>query len=248
MTLIAYPFDAQNITESDYGQLIGAGLLSGVVGSPTSNHFKVVPTTGMGLAVTSVSGASLALLRGHACVMTANEPLTVATASAAARVDMVVLQLDYAANAIKPVIKPGTSGSSTPQSPVWGTGGIYEIPIAYINVASGTVAITTAMITDARSFAGSTIGAWLTAQRPSGRPALGYNLSSSTWEATFDGATWVNISMASHTLDSHPGTLSVGKGGTGATDSLSARQNLEIYTQAAAPAHQAGRIWIKLPS
>lgn len=248
MTLVAYPFDAQNITEADYGQLVGAGLLSGVVGGTTSNHFKVVAGTGMGLVVTAVSGASLALIRGHAVLMTANEPLTVPTASAAARVDLVVLQLDYAANTIKPVIRQGTSGSSTPPTPVWGSAGIYEYPLATVAVAAGATSIVVGNITDVRQFAGSTIGAWPTAQRPTGRPALGYNLTTQSWEATFDGATWKNISTADHTLDSHPGTLSVSKGGTGATTPAAAQKGLDIYAQSTAPAHAAGRIWIKLPS
>lgn len=247
MTLIAYPFDAQNITEADYGQLIGAGLVSGVIGTPTTNHFKVVASTGMGLTVTSVSGASLALIRGHACVMTANEPLTIATASAGARVDMVVLQLNYATNSIAPVIKPGTSGSPTPPSIVWGTSGIYEFPLAYIAVGAGVVSITNTNITDSRQFAGATIGAWPAAQRPTGRPAVGYNLTAGVWEMTFDGTTWKTVSTSDHTLDSHAGTLSVSKGGTGATTPVAAQQGLSIYAQSTAPAHSPGRIWIKLP-
>lgn len=246
MTLVAYPFDAQNITEADYGQLVGAGLLSGVVGGSTSNHFKVVAGSGMGLVVTAVSGASLALIRGHAVLMTANEPLTVTTASAAARVDLAVLQLDYAANTIKPVIRPGTSGSPNPPTPVWGSAGIYEYPLATIAVAAGAVSITAANITDVRQFAGSTIGAWPNGQRPTGRPALGYNLTTQVWEATFDGTTWKTVSTADHTLDSHPGTLAVGKGGTGATTTVQAQKNLDIYAQSTAPAHSPGRIWIKL--
>lgn len=248
MTLVAYPFDAQNITESDYGQLIGAGLATGVVGTPAANHFKVAAGSGMGITVTAVSGASLALIRGHAVLMTANEPLTVATADTSARVDLVVLQMNYATNAIVPIIKKGTAGSSTPPSPVWGTGGIYEFPLATIAVAGGASTITAANITDKRQYAGSTIGAWPNAQRPSGKPSLGYNLDNNVWEATFDGSTWKTITTADHTLDSHQGTLSVSKGGTGATTTTQAQKNLDIYAQTSAPAHSPGRIWIKLPA
>jgi len=248
MALIAYPFDAQNITEADYGALIGAGLASGVVGHPGTNHFKVVASTGMVLTVTSVGGASLALVRGHACVMTANSSVTVATADVGARADLVVLRMDYAANSIAPAIKKGTSGSPTPPSPTWGVSGIYEIPLAVVAVAASAVSINNGNITDARSFAGSTVGAWTTDQRPTGKPAIGYNLTAAAWEASLDGVTWVTISLATHTLDSHPGSpLSIGKGGTGASTSLDAQKNLEIYAQSSAPAHALGRIWIKLP-
>lgn len=248
MALIAYPFDSQNITEADYGALIGAGLLTGVVGTPTTNHFKVVASSGMVLTVTAVSGASLALVRGHAVTMTANESVTIAAADTAARVDLVVLQLNYATNVIAPVVKRGTAGSTNPPAVVWGAAGIYEFPLAQIAVGAGVAAIAAAAITDRRQYAGTTIGAWPQTQRPTGRPALGYNLTSQVWEATFDGTTWKTITTSDHTLDSHPGTLALGKGGTGATTPVAAQQNLEIFAQAANPGHAPGRIWIKLPA
>lgn len=248
MTLTAYPFDSQNITEADYGQLIGAGLATGVVGTPTQNHFKVVAGSGMGLVVTAVSGASLALIRGHAVLMTANEPVTVATASAAARVDLVVLRMDYATNAIAPAIRAGTSGSTTPPSPVWGTGGIYEFPLATVAVNAGVATIVAANIVDKRQYAGSTIGAWPQAQRPTGRPALGYNLDTQVWEATFNGTAWITISQSDHTLDSHEGVLRLSKGGTGASNSNEALKNLGIFAQSTNPGHAYGRIWVKTPA
>lgn len=248
MTLIAYPFDAQNITEADYGQLVGAGLLSGIVAATNSNHFKVVAGTGMGLVVTAVSGASLALIRGHAVLMTANEPVTVSTASAGARTDLVVLQLDYAANTIKPVIRAGTSGSPTPPTPVWGSAGVYEYPLATVAVAAGATSIVAANITDTRQFAGATIGAWPQGQRPTGKPAVGYNLTTQVWEASIDGTTWKTVTTSDHTLDSHAGTLSVAKGGTGGTTPVLAQKGLEIYAQSTDPGQSPGRIWIKLPA
>jgi len=248
MALIAYPFDAQDITEAQYGALIGAGLPSGVVGTPTTNHFKVVAASGMNLTVTAVGGASLALIRGHALTMTANETVIVPAASSSARVDLVVLRMDYANNSIIPAVKQGTSGSSTPPAVTWGASGIYEIPLATVAVAGGAVSISNANITDARSYAGSTVGAWTTSQRPTGRPALGYNLTTGNWEATFNGTAWISLAPANQNLADFGGTLPVSKGGTGATTPAAAQQALNIYTQASAPSHQAGRIWIKLPS
>ena len=248
MALIAYPFDAQDITEAQYGALIGAGLQSGVVGVPSANDFKVVAATGMNLTVTAVGGASLALIRGHACTMTTNETVTVPPASAGARVDLVVLRMDYASNSIFPAVKQGTSGSATPPAVTWGASGVYEIPLAQIAVAAGAVAISAGNITDARTFAGSTIGAWITAQRPTGRPALGYNITAAKWEASLDGTTWISLATLSTPLDDFGGTLSVAKGGTGANTKTGAQQGINIFAQSAAPSHEVGRIWIKLPS
>lgn len=247
MAIIAYPFDSQDITEADYGALIGSAFASGIVGAPSANHFKVVTSASMTIAVTAVGGASLALVRGHACVLTANELLTIEAASPAARVDLIVLRMDYASNSIVPAVKKGTSGSATPPSLTWGTSGVYEIPLATIAVASGATSISSPNITDVRKYAGATIAAWVTDQRPSGQPAIGYNLTTATWEASLDGSTWVTLSVSTHTLDSHPGVLAVTKGGTGATTPNAAQLALNIYAQTAMPAHQAGRIWIKLP-
>lgn len=246
MTLIAYPFDAQNITEADYGQLIGASLLSGVVGSPATNHFRVTTSSGMQLTVTAVSGASLALVRGHALLMTSNELVTVQAADSAARVDLVVLQLNYATNTITPVVRKGTAGSTVAPTPVWGTAGVYEFPLATVAVAGGTSSISASAITDRRQFTGATIGAWPSTQRPTGRPAIGYNLTTNVWEATTGAGVWTAVALADHTLDSHGGTLSVAKGGTGGTTPVTAQKGLEIYAQATSPGHSPGRIWIKL--
>lgn len=247
MAILAYPFDAQNITEADYGALFGAGLQTGVVGTPATNHFKVVASSGLTLNVTAVGGASLALIRGHAMAMTANEPVTIPAASAAARVDLVVLRLNYATNSITPAVKAGTSGSSTPPTLTWGAGGIYELALATVAVAAGTATISNGNIADIRSYAGSTIGAWFTSMRPTGKPAIGFNMTTSVWEATSDGTNWVTLVLDNHTLDSHPGTLAVSKGGTGATTKAAAQNNLNIFPQSSQPAHDPGRIWIKLP-
>jgi hypothetical protein len=46
-------------------------------------------------------------------------------------------------------------------------------------------------------------------------------------------------------LDETPGTLSISKGGTGATTAMAALNALGIFVQPDAPANVAGRVWIK---
>lgn len=265
MALTAYPFDSQDITEAQYGALFGAIALSGVVGSPASNHFKVTAAgSSMVVSVTSVGAESFAVLRGHAVLMTASENSTVSAASAGARVDRVVLRLDYAANTIAPAIKAGTSGSPTPPAVTWGVGGIYEISLALIAVGAGVTTINNGNITDDRQFAGRTVGAWSTATRPSTGPVMGYNVTLGLWEATPDGSAWSPLASdwatlsgrpssfppSAHALDSaaHTGVLPIAMGGTGASTAIAALNALGIYPQATQPATPPDgvlRIWIK---
>jgi hypothetical protein len=169
MALTAYPFDAQTVSETQYGDLFGAVAQSGIIGSSAGNDFKVTAVgSSMGLSVTSVGGASRAIVRGAAVLMTAAEPITVATSDATARVDLVVLRLNYVANSISPVVLKGTAGSSTPPSPSWGAGGYYDVPLALVAVGGGVTTISAGTLTDIRRFAGPTVGVWATASRPNG--------------------------------------------------------------------------------
>ncbi|UVT31649.1 minor tail protein [Microbacterium phage Kenzers] len=219
MALTAYPFDAQAVTEQQYGDLFGSVAQSGILGAPTANNFKVTAAgSSMALTVTSVSGASRALLRGHALLMTTNETVTVEAANTSARADLVVLRLDYAANSIGPAIRKGTAGNTTPPAPVWGTGGIYEIPLASVLVGANVTTISSGNVTDLRRFTGPTTGVWTTVARPTTPLSFGYNTTLSRWEFTLDGTTWDNIGYV-NLADSTQvtGTLPVARGGTGQT-------------------------------
>lgn len=218
MALTAYPFDNQTVSEQQYGDLFGAVAQSGILGSNTANNFLVTAGgSNMNLTVTSVSGASRALLRGHAVLMTANEVVTVPAASAQARVDLVVLRLDYAANTIAPAVRQGTAGSSTPPAPVWGAGGIYELPLAQVAVGANVTTISSGNLTDRRLFSGPTSGVWTTASRPSTPLSFGYNSTLGRWEYTLNGTTWLNIGYVDLSTTAVTGTLPVARGGTGVT-------------------------------
>lgn len=249
MALVAYPFDAQDVSEAQFGALQGAALLSGIAGSSAADHFKVTANgSNMTLTITAVGGNSLALVRGHGVTMTANETRAVAAAEAGARVDLVVLRLDYATNTIAPVIVKGTSGSATPPSPSWGAGGFYDLPLAHIAVGAGVLFIAPANVTDIRRFAGYTIGTWFTASRPSGGVAVGYNKSDLRWEFTLDGTAWSPLGAVDLTSALVTGALPISKGGTGATTAMAALNALGIYIQPTQPAYAANRVWIKTPA
>ncbi|QDH92397.1 hypothetical protein SEA_CELAENA_18 [Microbacterium phage Celaena] len=275
MALTAYPFDGQTVSEQQYGDLFGSVAQSGIIGSPAANHFLVAAGgSNMNLTVTAVSGASRAILRGHAVLMTANETVTVPASATQARVDLVVLRLDYSANTIGPAVRAGTPGSSTPPAPVWGTGGVYEIPLASVAVGANVTTINSGNITDRRRFTGPTVGEWDTVGRPTTPLSLGYNSTLGRWEFTLDGTVWEPVGYVDLSSAQVTGTLPVGNGGTGQTTLAAARNAMglgnttgalpvanggtgattrdgvrntavDLYLQATAPAHAAGRLWLK---
>ena len=276
MALTAYPFDNQTVTEQQYGDLFGSVAQSGILGAPTANNFLVTATgSSMALAVTSVGGASRAIVRGHAVLMTTNEALTVPAANTTLRADLVVLRMDYGANTIGPAIRTGTPGSATPPAPVWGTGGVYELPLAAVAVGASVTTISTANLTDLRRFSGPTTGVWSIASRPTTPLSFGYNTTLARWEFTLDGTAWLNIGYVDLASSQVAGTLPltrggtgqttlqglstalglgtvglpvpIANGGTGATTSAGIRDAIDLKVQTADPGHNPGRVWIKLP-
>lgn len=248
MAIVAYPFDAQDITEAQYGALQSAAMTTGVVAAPSANDYKVTATgSNLILTVTAVGANSLALVRGHAVQITENEPVTLAAADTGARVDLVVMRLNYATNTIAPLILKGTSGSSTPPSPSWGAGGFYDLPLARVAVGANVLLVSNANVTDARRFTGMIPGSWPTISRPSTPSTIGWNTTDSRWEYTIDGSTWLPLTNTVLTDASVTGTLPVSKGGTGQTTTTAALNALGIYVQSTQPAYAAGRVWIKIP-
>jgi len=278
MALTAYPFDGQTVSEQQYGDLFGAVAQSGILGSPSANHFLVTAAgSSMNLTVTAVSGASRAILRGHAVLMTANEVVPVTAAATQSRVDLVVLRLDYGANTIGPAVRAGTPGSATPPAPVWGVGGVYEIPLASVAVGANVTTVNAGNLTDLRRFSGPTTGVWSTAARPSTPLSFGFNTTLGRWEYTLDGTTWAPIGYVDLAganavgilpvanggtgqdtlakarnamgLGNTVGALPVANGGTGATTVQGARETaVDMWVQPTAPAHAVKRLWLKTQS
>lgn len=248
MAIQSYPFDAQDVSEAQFGALQGSAFATGVAGSPTSDHFRVTANgSNMVLTITTVSSNSQVNIRGHAGVFTANETVSVVAADAGARVDLVVLRLNYATNGITPVVLRGTSGSSTPPSPSWGASGFYDLPLARVAVGGNVLFIAQANVTDVRRFAGFTPGAWPTLNRPAMHLSLGWNTTDSRWEYTLDGSTWAALTATDLASAGVTGILPISKGGTGTTTAVAALQALGIYVQSSQPAYAAGRVWIRIP-
>lgn len=248
MAIIAYPFDLQDISEAQFGALQGSAFATGVAAGPATDHFKVTANgSNLTLTVTAVGGASQANVRGHTVNLTANTTINVTAAEANARVDLVVLRLDYASNTIAPAIIKGTSGSATVPSPSWGAGNFYDLPLAKVAVGAGVLLIAAANLTDYRRFAGFTPGAWPTVGRPTTHLSMGWNTSDLRWEYTLDGTNWLPLTATSLGGNSVTGILPITKGGTGADDAVQALNALGIYVQTTQPAYAAGRVWIKIP-
>lgn len=144
MAITSWPFDGQSVSETQFSQWANMLRTSGVMGSA---DFTVSPSSGLVLAV----AAGLALVRGHAVNLDANTTVTIATADANPRIDIVVLRLDPTANSITLAIVKGTAAASpVPPTLTQTTSGNYELPLAQIAVAAGTVVINSGDITDQR--------------------------------------------------------------------------------------------------
>jgi hypothetical protein len=190
VAIFAYPFDGVTVTESQYSKLFRELQDSGVADAFGGAGFKV---TGTGSSMVLTVAAGVAVLRGHAIQMTADQTVTIAAASPSTRIDRVVLRMDPSTNSIAPLVLTGTPGSGAPALTQTDTG-LYELPLATVTVAPSAVAISNALIADYRPFVGSRVGIWSNDTKPTAprRSQLGYNTSSSGWE-WFDGSSWVSL-------------------------------------------------------
>lgn len=94
-----------------------------------------------------------------------------ANASGSTRIDIIVLESDYTAQTVRIDVVQGTPGAGLPAL-TQSAGTIWQIPLAYLTLASGYVTIPQTLITDLRSYANipSAIGIDVT------------NSSGATWE------------------------------------------------------------------
>lgn len=196
MTLTSYPFEAQDVTETQFSYMFKELQDSGVVGVPGDTKFAVT-TDGSGMDVQIAAG--FAFVRGHVVDSTSSETRTLAASEANPRIDRVVLRLDPTANTINIVVLKGTAATS-PVAPALTqtTTGIYDVPLARIAVPANALNIVTADITDERLFTSGRVGVWTTATRPPGvRGRFGFNFTTGGFEF-WNGSAWTPAAVTDH--------------------------------------------------
>jgi hypothetical protein len=137
------------------------GIVSGGVFQHLDGGLQV--TAGTGLAVNVAAGR--AIVQNRWIQNSASLPLSISAASETyGRKDAVVLRLDSAARTVSITVKTGTPAASPAAPEMTRSGGVYEMALAYVNVAAGATSVT---VTDKRS--DSTVCGWATvAQSTSG--------------------------------------------------------------------------------
>ena len=150
MTEFSAPFDGSSIaTELQWSRMARRWGSDGVhAADPTSTALKV---TGSGTTTVAVS-AGMAFVNGFYYSSDATKNLSVpANATGAARIDLVVLRADQAANSVTSVYKTG-GVTAPPLTQV--EDGVWEIPLAQCTVAAGASVVTAANVVDKRYLTG----------------------------------------------------------------------------------------------
>ena len=250
MTMTSWPYVAQDTTDIEYGRLYREMAGSdGVVGSFGDGALAVIGDSS-GRQVKMAAGS--AILRGYMFYSTAQEVIPVSAPSAGNRVDLLVLELNLSAPTIAerilPKVLPGVSGSATPPGVTQTETGIYQFPLATINVDAGITVIAADKVNDVRSWMDQRYGVWTTNRRPAAprKYKLGFNTTTNKWEY-YNGTTWVDLTAVDLTSSAVTGVLPVTKGGTGGNTIKTAQEGIDIYVQNAQPAYAANRVWIKVP-
>lgn len=233
MAQTSYPFEGVDTTEAQYTTLIRnlvTGGRSGVNSTPSGTALQPYGD-GSGMIVKVPAG--FAVVRGHGYNNSAEVSLTIVASEANPRIDTVVLTLDPSINSIVLAVVKGTA-AVTPARPnlTQTETGVFQFPIADVAVAASATSIVSGNVSDRRTFL---IDTWTTATRPTGAQGIfGWNSTNSTLEV-YNGSAWADIvpstfdasAIISGTLDiGRIPTVTVAKGGTGATDASGARSNL----------------------
>jgi hypothetical protein len=190
----SFPFENIDTTESQFSEWATNFQETGVQGSPTGTELGIT-VTGSDLNLTIAAGK--AFIRGHYYINTSDLVLAVTSAGVNTRIDIVVVELDPEANTIVTKIVSGTAVASDPVAPTLtqSATGIYQLPISTLTIPASTVAITSGMLVDTRTFMGNRIGIWTTATRPANPTAyqtLGYNTTIESHES-WNGTGWVGF-------------------------------------------------------
>lgn len=188
----SFPFENIDTTEAQFSKWARNFQETGIQGSPLGTELTV---SAEGSTLNVDVSAGQAFIRGHYYINTSSLTLPITSAGLNTRIDYVVLELDPTANTIVAKIISGTAVSSNPVAPTLTQteDGIYQLPIAIIEIPNSTLAITSEMITDVRTFMGNRVGVWTTDTRPESPvdyQTLGYNTTIGYHEY-WNGSAWI---------------------------------------------------------
>lgn len=147
-----WPFANIDTTTTQFSQW-SRNIGEGVKGSFNTTDLKVTaPGTGMTVSL----AAGQALIRGHYYYNNTGSTLAVTTANATLpRIDSVILTLDPVGNTITASVLAGTAAASPVAPTLTQTdAGTYQYLLANIAVAAATATISSANVTDLRTFLG----------------------------------------------------------------------------------------------
>lgn len=231
----SWPFYGAETNEAQFSKwastLVESGIASGLAITP-----------GSGMAASIAVGAGI--VRGVYYENTTAKALAIGAAPASGtRRDYVILRLDQTANTITALVKAGTANASGGTLPsLTQNDTTWEIALAVLTIASGTAAISSAMIDELKPSTGLRVLPYLAADRPTppaSQIAIGLDLTNKRIEI-WSGGAWQSL----FSLDNMTGVLPLSKGGTGVQSAKAALQALGIFVQPTAPAHVKGRVWI----
>ncbi|WWV91852.1 membrane protein [Microbacterium phage phiMiGM15] len=229
MAMTAWPRVNEATTDAQYAELFDSVIGTGV---RDAAELKVdADSSGLNVKV----AAGFAVVAGSAFLSTAAETLAIAGNSTTnPRVDAIILRRDFSQSpaVVTLLVKQGTAGSNaTAPALTQQPKGVYEELLATVAVAAGAATITSANVSDRRSFLSSRVGVWTTAKRPPARAGrIGFNTELSRWEG-HDGSTWGGLL---------PAILPLTQGGTGGNTPATARSSLGIRSGTAAPNNADG--------
>jgi hypothetical protein len=189
-----FPFENIDVTESQFSKWATNFQDTGIKGNPLGTELSV---SAEGSTLTIEVAAGQAFIRGHYYINTSTLELPVASAGLDTRIDLVVVELDPEANTITSKLVQGEAVASDPVAPtlIQTEEGIYQMLLATLTIPNSTLAITSGMIVNSRTFLSERVGVWTTATRPENAVAyqtFGFNFTTLGHEF-WTGTDWVSF-------------------------------------------------------
>ena len=148
------PDNGSSVNDVQYESLMGSHVPSGVVGSPGSS--SVIYTTGVGRTV-AIRAGKYGIVGGRTWYSGSSVELVdlAANSSGSTRVDLVVLRLTRSTWNVRVAVVEGVpSGSPVAPSPTQtlGASGVFEVPLAQVEVPHGATSINAGQITSVETY------------------------------------------------------------------------------------------------